>query len=124
MYNLDKYQVKVHVNLPNGLYRFTSTSAKGKSYLAYWLLKYRSYGEPVGAYTYTDFQKGVDLVAYAKGCKLFVVDRYDMYYGYALKEIQELSKECIVLIDLKASHLLPVLPLCGLILRVREFLIT
>lgn len=123
MYSIEKYRMKIRAQLPNGLYRFTRQSATGKTYLTKVLNTYRCYGEPVGTYTYWDFQEGVSLEARAQGCKLFVVDRYDMYYGYALEEIRALGERCIVLVDVKTPKKLADTRVCGLILFEDEFFI-
>lgn len=121
MYSLDKYHLKVCVDLPNGLYRFTDTSATGKTYLAKTLNTYQGYGEPVGSYSYIDFRRGAGLVEYAKGCKLFVVDRYDMYYGHMLEELKTLSKGCIILVDAKGVGELRYVEPCSVIVKETGF---
>lgn len=123
MYSIDKYRRKIRVQLPNGLYRFAHLSASGKSYLVKVLQIYRGYGEPVGTYTYLDYREGVDLMSRARGCKLFVVDRYDMYYGYALEEMRALSEDCVVLVDFKGVGELKSLSTCGLVLLEEGFVI-
>lgn len=124
MFRLDKYRVKIRVVQTNGVYRFGDASASGKSYLSKLLRVYRSYGEPVGVYSYPDYVDGVSLRDRARGCKLFVVDRYDMYYGYALEEIRALGEDCIVLVDIKTPRELEHVAVCGIILKPEEISIT
>lgn len=118
MYKIDGYDVKVEVDLENGLYVFTRRSAMGKSYLANMLRRYHSFGEPVNSYTFEDYLNNLELEA-AVGdlCKLLVVDRYDMYYGTYIQELVELSRHCIVLVDVKRPSPLWKNNLCSIILE-------
>ena len=102
MYLLDKYSIELRVELNPGMYIFSYFSATGKSYLA---KDYYAFGEDVYSYTYHDYLSKTDLAAMIANNKFSVIliDRYDMYVGYCIKELQDLSKHCVVLIDLKSE---------------------
>jgi len=102
VFSVLEYNIKVNVDLDNGLFVFDNESATGKTRLAKLLRSYRTYGEPVVSYTYDDFMLGLDLVSLLKpSVRLVIVDRYDLYNGYALLELAEFSKRSIVVIDCK-----------------------
>lgn len=103
MFSINDYQIKISVNLDNGLYLFDNESAIGKSRLCSLLKKYRTYGEPVLSYPYDDFKIHLDIetIMCSSDIKLVVLDRYDMYRGYALEFLERYSERSIVLIDCK-----------------------
>ncbi|MBR5484907.1 MAG: hypothetical protein IKV41_00150 [Oscillospiraceae bacterium] len=92
-------KIQVVENGLYGLYNFEDRSSTGKTYLCNLLKAYNRDGEPVWGYTYDDFRNGVSIrKAIEEGYKLVVIDRYDMYYGEMLEDINELAKNCIVLV--------------------------
>ena len=100
---LDEYNIKVDVQLENGIYRFTNQSSTGKSYLYNTMSMYLKGKVPVFGINYTDYLKGVNLNKAVKNrARLVVLDRYDMYKGEFDREINELCKNGIVLIDCKS----------------------
>lgn len=102
MFSLDNYDVKITVNLDNGLYVFDNESASGKSRLCALLKKYRVYGEPVAGYTYADFVNGLDIGTVLRdGYKLVLIDRYDMYLNHAIDRLEAFARSSIVLVDCK-----------------------
>lgn len=100
---VNKYDVQIRVNKEVGLYLFNPTSASGKTFLTTLARKYNGFGERINSYTYDDYKTGLNLkeVLTRATYSLFIVDRYDMYFGEALEELKSLGESCIVLIDLK-----------------------
>lgn len=105
MYSIDKYNVKIKINLESGIYVFDNESATGKTRLAKMLAEYQAYGEPVISYTYNDYLKGISLNNMIKNKKYEVImlDRYDLYNGEYSDIIREFSKDTIVLMDCKSE---------------------
>ena len=103
MYRVDKYYMKVHIDLEPGVYVFPCASAEGKTYLATILEKFRNYKEPVRAYSYSDFNDGVPLssVLDPERYQVVLLDRYDLYYGEGVEDIKAFAKKSILLIDCK-----------------------
>ena len=103
MLKIDKYNVKVDIQLDNGVYIFDNESALGKTRLAKLLEKYQAYGEPVVSYTYNDKLRGIDIatVLQPKRFKVILLDRYDMYEGDGAELILKCAEDSIVLIDCK-----------------------
>lgn len=103
---------KVRINLAPGLYVFDPLSATGKTYLASILTKLTNLREPVVAYTYDDYLKGVDpeLRLAGRPWKVILLDRFDMYSDdpRVLEAIQQIDAEAIVLVDAKANQLPPI----------------
>jgi len=115
MYKLDAYRTIIDVRLKNGAYLFSNSSGTGKTFLAKTLSKYATYGEPVASYTYGDDRYGRSLkeLLISDALKLIVLDRYDMYYGECLEEINRKPRNNILLIDAKQYKLLQNLPTCS-----------
>lgn len=122
MYRLDKYSIKLQIDCAPGLYLFSPYSASGKSYLAQLVRKYYGFGEPVNSYTYEDYVGGLSLEAVlGRGpYSLFVVDRYDMYYGAAIDALVRLGECCVVLVDVKQPTPLLHNNLCSVSLKEDE----
>lgn len=103
MVRIDKYQVDVNIAMDKGIYVLGSMSATGKTRLANLFKKYGEVGEPVAAYTYQDKERGIaisDTLVPGK-YKAIVLDRYDMYAGDGIREMQECAKSAVVLVDCK-----------------------
>ena len=98
MFIIDKFRVKVKVNLEPGIYEADNESATGKTWLCNLLKQYHAYGQPVAGYTYNDYKEHLPLPS---DVKLLVMDRYDMYNGAFAKELLALSKTAVVIIDSK-----------------------
>lgn len=123
MYRSENYYMKVHIDLEPGVYVFPHASASVKTYLAHILEKYRRYGEPVRAYSYSDFCDGVPIDSVLDGGKYRVVmlDRYSLYYGAGADAIKTFAQKSILLVDCKQ-----VFDVCGhktcLLYRTEELL--
>lgn len=106
---------KISIDLRPGLYLLTPLSATGKTYLASVLQQLHNLGESVVAYTYTDFQKHVDLdrLVTERGCSVLLLDRYGMYNGdeSIVRVALRVAKQGVVLIDVKAADV-PGIPGC------------
>lgn len=100
---LSGLDVTVDVRLDNDVYQFDCESATGKTRLYNVIKTYQRAGYNVAAYSYTDLQDGLSFedVINRVQPSLFMIDRYDMFSNMYHKEIEELSKRCIVLIDSK-----------------------
>ena len=105
MYNLDKYNVAINIQLEPGIYVFDNQSATGKTRLAKLLSEYQAYGEPIVSYTYNDKLRGISLFDFVKDkrYKLIMLDRYDLYNGDYAETIIKLSEDTIILIDCKSE---------------------
>lgn len=106
MIKIDKYLVKIEIDLSNGIYKFDGNSSTGKTRLYKELKKLRSFGENVLAYSYFDEQFGIKLEELLKdnpNCQVLLIDRYDMMYGKYKKLLLDYSKNSIVIVDCKKS---------------------
>ena len=106
MIDLQYHSIKVQIDLPNGVYVFPRSSADGKTYLSSIL---RALGPDDGVNSYTLDDKDffdVSVALNSEKYKLVLLDRYDMYFGDGIEEIQEFGKAGVVLIDCK-SHDFP-----------------
>lgn len=103
MFRLDKYAVKIMINLENGIYVFDNESATGKTRLCKLLREYQAYGEKVASYTYNDKLLGVPIseILEPSKYKVILLDRYDLYEGYGKELINKCAKEAIILVDCK-----------------------
>lgn len=102
---LNKLNIKIDIQLDNGVYVFNNISSTGKTYLYNTINMYLNLDDeiPVFGLSYTDYEKGLTLAKAIKDkAKLVVIDRYDMYKGEFDKEIEELGKNGIVLVDCKS----------------------
>ena len=81
--------------------------------------------EPVDCYSYTEYKQGITLQEFIKGRSLacLMLDRYDLYNGEFLREIDTLSKTCTVLIDCKGQIDMQY-ELCNIILSKRSIEVT
>lgn len=105
MYKNEDYNVKIYINLENGVYNFTGLSATGKTRLCKLLRELEaSNGEVIG-YTFNDKNLGIDLRSQVKKLnpKVIMLDRLDMYPEEFMQDIQEWGKNAIVLLDYKGS---------------------
>lgn len=104
---LSGLDVTVDIRLTNNAYQFDCKSATGKTRLYNVVKTYQYAGYNVAVYSYSDLVCGVDFnnILNKNNLELLVVDRYDMFSDMYHKELEELSKRCIVLIDSK--RLLP-----------------
>lgn len=105
MYKNNKYDVKINIDLENGIYIFNEKSATGKTRLCKELKELRKLGEPVIGYTYGDDKLGINLLSITNKVKpkVLMLDRYDMYNGDFDNNIIAWSKDAIILIDCKAG---------------------
>lgn len=95
-------RLKVNIDLPNGIYRFSNESATGKTRLCKALKTFHSYGEKVNAYTYNDKLDGKNIsTVLSAEYKIILLDRYDLYYGDGFDRMKELADNCIILLDCK-----------------------
>ena len=103
MFRLDKYAVKIMINLENGIYVFDNESATGKTRLCKLLREYQAYGEKVASYTYNDKLLGVPIneVLEPTKYKVIMLDRYDLYEGYGKEFINKCASDAIILVDCK-----------------------
>lgn len=103
-------QIKININLENGLWNLDLDSATGKTRLLKVLKDFEDYGEPVVGYTYNDYLANkFDLRQYLdiKQPKVIMFDRYDKYsqaYGDVLEKWRD---KAIVLVDSKSDFNLP-----------------
>ena len=95
--------VTVNIRLTNNVYQFDCKSATGKTRLYNVVKTYQYAGYNVAAYSYSDLVCGGDFknILNRDNLELLVVDRYDMFYNMYCKELEELSKRCIILVDSK-----------------------
>lgn len=100
---LEGLDVVVSVNLDNGIYQFCCESSTGKTRLYNTVKKYQRAGYNAAAYSYTDFQDGLNFedVINKVQPSLLVIDRYDMFSDKYQEDILKVAKDCIVLIDSK-----------------------
>lgn len=105
MFKLD-LQLKVIVNLKPGIYIIDSVSAIGKTYLCNFLKECNMAGYQVMGYTYSDYKLGLPIenILVPGKYKVVLLDRYDMYEGVGVKEINECSKDTIILVDSKSEY--------------------
>lgn len=101
---LDRYNVKIKVALDSGIYVFENYCATGKTRLYKELKRNQIYGENVIAYTYDDIRLGIDFPILLKGRNhsVIVFDRYDLYNGLYLKDLQSFSNS-VILVDCKGE---------------------
>ena len=85
-------------------------SGTGKTYLCNAFKYLGSHGYPVRGYDYEDYLDGKYLKSYINNdnVKYIFIDRYDLYTNEFLDDIQELGKNCVVLIDIKRLHVLDI----------------
>lgn len=105
MYINDKYAIKIHINLENGLYVFDNEASTGKTRLFKALRDCEKSGEQIGTYTYNDKlqNRRLEDVLIPTKYKLIMLDRYDMYNGEGAELINECAKSSIVLVDCKGT---------------------
>lgn len=102
---IDKYSIQIKIELSNGVYIFNNESATGKTRLLKLLKQYRTVGEKVAGYTYSDKQAGLPPEScFRDNPEVVMFDRYDMYKGYADKIIEKHCRDSIILIDLKCDQ--------------------
>lgn len=91
---------KLKINLSNGIYEIYPESGTGKTYLYNYLRELPNGEYPVFAITLNDFnvQKNIEIPL---DRKLYLFDRYDMYNGKFIKEMEYLRDKAIVLVDVK-----------------------
>lgn len=104
MYKFSMRGKSVNIELDPGVYVFDCVTSSGKTFLCNMLKQFKTVGQPVGGYTYTDVLDGRSLQDYVGNNKFtcLVVDRYDMYNGDYDEYLDELANSgCIVLVDCK-----------------------
>lgn len=103
MFKLDKYLVKIEINLENGIYLFNNESSTGKTRLCKLFKEYQAYGEAVASYTYNDKLLGHSISDILKPNKFKVIllDRYDLYEGDGKELINKCAENTIILVDCK-----------------------
>ncbi len=108
MFKIDNMRVDVSIQLDNGIYYFDEQSATGKTRLA---KLFRDYAPdiPVSSYSYDDLELEIpfDALVKPKQQKVVVIDRYDLYKGKFVQQIEEFSKYGIVLLDCKGDPGIP-----------------
>lgn len=101
---LDKYRPHVKIELDNGVYVFDDYSSTGKTWLSNTLKELSTYGEPVNSYSYRDYVNGVDITdVLNKKYKVVMLDRYNLYNGYAKDMIKSLADSMVILLDCKGN---------------------
>lgn len=106
------YKVKIY-RTSTGIYTLGMDSAIGKSRLCSLLKTLASIGEPVRGYDYKDFKANVSIEGLKEdGIKLVMFDRYDMYNGAFAKDIIEMGKNRVVLLDCKTGPKLGTVSYC------------
>lgn len=110
MLEINFNQRKIEIDLPNGVYNLGILSGTGKTYLCNAFKYLGSHGYPVRGYDYEDYLDGKSLKSYINNdnVKYIFIDRYDLYTNELLDDIQELGKNCVVLIDIKRLHVLDI----------------
>lgn len=105
MFEINKYNPSIKINLNNGIYIFDSKSAIGKTRLCNELKTLQAYGEPVAGYTYNDLKLGqnLDNLLNNRFYKVIMIDRYDLYKNLYIEGIEQASKYCIILVDCKGE---------------------
>lgn len=104
LFKVDNRRVKIFIygKELRGIKKFRAISSTGKTRLYNICVNYSIDKLPVAGYSYIDYQRGIKLSDYLnKGIKLLIIDRYDMFNGMFAKEIVELSKNCMVILDCK-----------------------
>lgn len=107
MYRLDKYNVKLDIDLENSIYIFDPDSSTGKSRL-YWLIReYMEMEKEIYSVSYGDILRGenpAEIIA-ERNPVLVMFDRFDMYINQGYKELlKSLSDRAIVLVDYKGEE--------------------
>ena len=111
MYKIDKYQVKVYINLDDGLYIFPDESATGKTRLGTLLESYGYFGNRTIYLTYKTGGKEYrdEILGLKQGYyRVIMLDRCDMCYDVfndtaVINKLKELSKESVILADCKGQ---------------------
>lgn len=111
MYKIEKYKVKIYINLDNGLYIFPDESATGKTRLGTLLESYGYFGNRTGYLTYKTGSKEYrdEIMGLEQGYfKVIMLDRCDMCYDVfnditVINKLRKLSEESIVLADCKGQ---------------------
>lgn len=103
MLTFEQYDVKLTINLENGLYVLDVESGSGKIRLKKLLDELNGYGEPVNSYTYRDYlnKEPIEKVLDSSKYKAIVIDCYDIYYLYGLDAMEKAASNMIVLVDCK-----------------------
>lgn len=105
MVELNELRTKIKIDLDPGIWLFENQSATGKTRLRKELRLHQQNGERVSAYSYEDYQIGIEIEKFLDAEKFDVImlDRYDMYNGVGAEKIRECAKKSIVLIDCKRT---------------------
>ena len=105
MFELTFLGVTISIDLAPGIYVFPNMSASGKTYLHDLLRQAGVAGYAVSTYTYNDFLEGRDImnVFRPEKYKVILVDRYDMFEGNFVEEINKCKDNSVVLIDYKGK---------------------
>ena len=103
MLTIEQYDVKLNINLENGLYVLDIESGSGKTRLKRLLDELNGYGEPVNSYTYRDYlnKEPIEKILDSSKYRVVVIDRYDIYYPYGLEAMRKAASNMIVLVDCK-----------------------
>lgn len=99
--DLRQYTPSIYVELEPGIYVFPPMSARGKTYLSDSLYELRSL-ERVDSVTYISDFRPKEFFDRSKR-DLVMLDRYDLYYGQGIDEMNEFARTGIVLVDCKSS---------------------
>lgn len=99
--------LKIQIDIRNGMYRFDKFSGTGKTYLYKAAEQlYMLDGTLIG-YGYSDFRKGIQIQNLYKPniTKCIVLDRYDHYKSEDIDRfLCSISDKCVVLIDIKGQY--------------------
>lgn len=105
MYKNEDYNVKIYINLENGVYNFTGLSATGKTRLCKLLRDMEIQDKNVIGYTFEDEKLGINLENQIDKLnpKVIMLDRFDLYKDKFTDKIEEWGKNSIVLVDCKGN---------------------
>lgn len=105
MYKNEDYNVKIYINLENGVYNFTGLSATGKTRLCKLLRNIEVQDKNVIGYTFEDKSLGIDLENQINELnpKVIMLDRFDLYKNEFTNKLSNWGKSSIVLVDCKGN---------------------
>ena len=111
MLKIDRYRVKIYIDLDNGLYIFPDEAATGKTRCGKLLGTYGMYGYKTKYLTYvhnSDEYREEIMGLRENYYEVIMLDRCDMSYDVfnddeVIEKLTRLSKSCIVLADCKGK---------------------
>lgn len=103
---ISSLSIIIESNVDKGIYLFEPISATGKTRLCDLIETLKEREFKVSAYYFSDYIDGIQIERKLKGKKLFVMDRVDMYSSSDISDVIEKYRDkCLILLDLKYSHL-------------------